>query len=76
MGPRRPISAAELDGRTVAREIRREVPGVLAWYGRATQAWWALVPGGGLARARLVEAINPEELREAIRNARGWPWPR
>jgi hypothetical protein len=47
---------------------------VVAWYGHATRAWWAMVP---VRRdMRLVEALSPRELREAIVNAQGWPWPK
>jgi hypothetical protein len=53
--------------------IRQQFPGVRAWYGQATGSWWALVPVRG--GPRLVEALNPRELREAIENAAGWPWP-
>jgi hypothetical protein len=51
-----------LDSRPVTDAIQLEFPGVLAWYGRATGSWWALVP---LRRGpRLVEALDPSELRE------------
>jgi hypothetical protein len=60
-------------GRPVTDAITEQFPGVRAWYGRATGSWWALVPVGG--GSRLVEALNPRELREAIENAAGWPWP-
>lgn len=63
-----------IDGGPVTREIQREFPGVCAWYGSATGSWWAMVALRD--RARLVEAVNPVELRKAIANARGWPWPR
>jgi hypothetical protein len=59
--------------RQMAGQIERDFPGVLAWYGVYTGAWWAAVQVGD--RLRLVEAITPAELREAIANARGWPWP-
>jgi hypothetical protein len=74
MNARRVVLPSEVDGWPVAREIQREFPGVRAWYGMATGSWWALVSVRG--RARLVEAINPQELRKAITNARAWPWPR
>ncbi|MEU4824614.1 hypothetical protein AB0H37_22325 [Actinomadura sp. NPDC023710] len=64
----------EISRRPVAAQIEREFSGVVAWYGTATEAWWAMVRvRGGL---RLVEAAGPSELREAIVNARGWSWPR
>jgi hypothetical protein len=48
--------------------------GATVWYGSATGAWWAMVPlRSGM---RLVEAVNPRELREAIVNPGAWPWPR
>ncbi|URM97071.1 hypothetical protein K8Z49_15940 [Actinomadura madurae] len=67
------IASAEETSAAVAR-IEREFSGVVAWYGRATGAWWAMVrlPND----VRLVEAVSPRELREAIVHARGWPWPR
>lgn len=60
--------------RRVASGIELEFPGVVAWFGLATGAWWALVPLRG--GARLVEAHSPRELRKAITNAAAWPWPR
>ncbi|MFE9106657.1 hypothetical protein [Actinomadura geliboluensis] len=68
------VSASEERSRPVAAAIEREFSGVVAWYGHATGAWWAMVP---VRRdVRLVEALSPRELREAIVNAQGWPWPR
>ena len=64
---------AQLDGRGVTAQIEREFPEVSAWYGRATGTWWAMVPVR--TRWRLVEAISPVELRAAILNRAGWPWP-
>ncbi|MFA1548747.1 hypothetical protein [Actinomadura chokoriensis] len=58
----------------MAAEIEREFSGVVAWYGQATGSWWAMVRVH--RDARLVEARSPRDLREAIVNARGWPWPR
>ncbi|MDL4819299.1 hypothetical protein [Actinomadura opuntiae] len=63
-----------MSGRPVAAQIEREFSGVWAWYGEATGSWWAMVRLG--RGGRLVEARNPEELRNAIVRARGWPWPR
>jgi hypothetical protein len=63
-----------MSGRAVAAQIEREFSGVWAWYGEATGSWWAMVRLDG--GARLVEALNPDELRNAIVHARGWPWPR
>lgn len=60
--------------RPSAARIEREFAGVVVWYGRATGAWWAMVGLGD--DARLVEAVSPQELREAIMRARGWSWPR
>jgi hypothetical protein len=68
------VSASDERTRPVAATIEREFPGVVVWYGQATRAWWAMVRVHG--GARLVEALSPQELREAIVNARGWPWPR
>lgn len=72
-GPR-VVLPDEVDAGPVVRAIQREYPGVLAWYGTATGSWWAFVPLG--QDARLVEALSPGELREALCNPRGWPWPR
>ena len=57
--------------RPVAAEIERDFSGVLAWYGEATGAWWAMVRVH--RDLRLVEAASSQELREAIVSARGWP---
>ena len=68
------VPAAEEKSRRVAAAIERVFSGVVAWYGHATGAWWAMVR---VRRdVRLVEALSPRELREAIAQARGWPWPR
>ncbi|MFC5752178.1 hypothetical protein [Actinomadura rugatobispora] len=63
-----------LDGRPVTDVIQEQFPGVWAWYGQATGSWWALVPLRD--GPRLVEAINPGELRYALKKPAGWPWPR
>ena len=57
--------------RPVAAQIEREFPGVVAWHGRATGAWWAMVRVH--RGVRLVEALSPRELRDAIVRTRGWP---
>ncbi|MEV0667146.1 hypothetical protein ACIBI3_38620 [Actinomadura luteofluorescens] len=45
----------------------------VTWYGRATGAWWALVPTpDGM---RLLEAATRDELQKALRNPAAWPWP-
>ncbi|GAA2129288.1 hypothetical protein GCM10009727_20630 [Actinomadura napierensis] len=62
-----------LSGRPVTAQIESEFPGVCAWYGKATEAWWAMVRVHGVPR--LVEAPNPQELRNAIIHLRGWSWP-
>ncbi|MFB4308737.1 hypothetical protein [Actinomadura sp. GTD37] len=68
------VSASDERSRSVTAAIEREFSGVVAWYGHATGAWWAMVR---VRRdVRLVEALSPRELREAIVNAQGWPWPR
>lgn len=64
---------AGLDGRRAAAQIEQEFPEVKAWFGMATRTWWAMVPIG--AGWRLVEALSPAELREAIRKRAIWPWP-
>ncbi|MFG2091173.1 hypothetical protein [Spirillospora sp. NPDC048824] len=68
------VAASDQAGRSVAAQIEREFSGVVAWYGQATGAWWAMVRVH--RDVRLVEAVDPRELRDAITNARGWPWPR
>jgi hypothetical protein len=73
MGAVRVVLPAGLSGRPVAQQIEREFAGVCAWYGQATGSWWAMVPVRGVPR--LVEALSPQELRNAIVSAQGWPWP-
>lgn len=53
--------------------LEQEFPGVVVWHGTATGSWWALVHTGRIYR--LVEALDPRELRDAIWNAHSWPWP-
>jgi hypothetical protein len=65
------VSSAE-ETQAAAR-IEREFSGVVAWYGKSTGAWWAMIRLG--RDERLVEAVNPRELRDAIVHAQG-PWPR
>jgi hypothetical protein len=67
------VSASDQRTRPVAAQIEREFSGVVAWYGNATGAWWAMVRVH--RDACLVEARSPRELREAIVKARGWSWP-
>ncbi|GAA2119619.1 hypothetical protein [Actinomadura napierensis] len=74
MGAVRVALPGGVSGRPVAAQIEREFSGVWAWYGEATGSWWAMVRLGDAAR--LVEALDPRELRDAIVHARGWPWPR
>lgn len=62
-------SVEEMARRPVAEQIEREFSGVVAWYGRFTRAWWAVVPGHRVVW--LVEASDPRALREVIMNARG-----
>ncbi|RSN59571.1 hypothetical protein [Actinomadura sp. WAC 06369] len=50
--------------RRLCGELERQLPGVLAWYGRETGSWWAFVPL--TSGDRLVEAVSPRDLREAI----------
>jgi hypothetical protein len=67
-------SANRPDWWSAAREIERAFPEVVScWYGEATGTWWAMAmqPEG----LRLLEAVNLLELRQAISNVRGWPWP-
>ncbi len=69
MTPKMPVTEQQ-----TASGVEAEFPGVTAWYGMATGAWWALVPLQ--SGPRLVEAKTPTELRNAITNAAAWPWPR
>lgn len=39
-------------------------PGIVYWYGRATGAWWAVVPGRG--GPRLVEAVSRDALAATV----------
>jgi hypothetical protein len=55
------------EGRATAREVEREFPGVVAWWGQSTGKWWALVRLGRWSQ--LIEARNPEDLRQVIRHA-------
>jgi hypothetical protein len=52
------------DRRRVAVRLERWFPGSLVWFGAATGHWWAAVPVFG--SWRLVEAVSPEELGEAL----------
>jgi len=65
---------ANLHRQQAAAQIEQEFPEVTAWFGPATRTWWAIVPLG--TGWRLVEAVDPAELREAIRRRAIWPWPR
>jgi hypothetical protein len=47
-----------------AAVLERRFPGVVAWYGRSTRRWWAMVSAGGTDR--LIEAASPDELAAAI----------
>lgn len=73
MSSERRLSNEALSAMT-ARELERQFPGVRAWRGRATGSWWAFVPQGD--GGRLVEASHLRGLREAIANAKTWPWQR
>lgn len=55
-------------------QIKRDFPEAVAWYGKRTGTWWAMVPVRD--RWRLVEAMDPLELRGAIRRPASWPYPR
>jgi hypothetical protein len=47
--------------------LRRRFPTVILWFGQATRHFWALVDD------RLIEAESPQELANAITDARVWP---
>ena len=49
----------------VTREIARRYPGVRAWWGEHTGAWWALARDR-YGRDRLVEAADPAELARRL----------
>lgn len=50
--------------------LRSRHPFALVWYGNTTCRWWAVAGG------RLVEALDPAELDQALRTPAVWPWPR
>ncbi|QXJ20943.1 hypothetical protein AGRA3207_001743 [Actinomadura graeca] len=60
------VSSAEETQAAVAR-IEREFSGVVAWYGRATGAWWAMVRV--CEHVRLVEAVGARRLHLAALDA-------
>ena len=47
--------------------LRRRFPTVILWFGQSTRHFWALVDD------RLIEAETPQELANAITDARVWP---
>lgn len=51
-----------------AARIARQFPGSSVWYGETTKRWWAVVPCLD-GRFRLVEAVDPEDLIQAIKAA-------
>lgn len=53
--------------------FRRRFPGLVFWYGSLTRSWWAMVrvPSG----LRLVEAMDADELTQAVLTAATWPYP-
>ncbi|WP_460357037.1 hypothetical protein [Actinoallomurus acanthiterrae] len=53
--------------------LARRFPGVMIWFGPATQSWWAMLWVSG--RWRLVEAVDADELTKAILSAATWPYP-
>lgn len=60
--------------RAAAAALEREFGRVRsAWYGSATGRWWALVDTH--RGPRLVEAINPRQLRDVVVQTEGQPWP-
>jgi hypothetical protein len=53
--------------------LRRRFPGLVFWYGTRTRSWWAMarVSQGW----RLVEAMDADELTQAVLTAATWPYP-
>jgi hypothetical protein len=56
---------AGTDARRIADEVGRQFPGVRAWWGVYTGAWWALARDR-YGRYRLVEAADPAGLRRRL----------
>jgi hypothetical protein len=53
--------------------LRRRFPGLVFWYGLRTRSWWAMVR---ISRGwRLVEAMDADELTQAVLTAATWPYP-
>lgn len=57
------VRSGRTDVRTeqVRRELERLFPGVIAWFGRCTGHWWAMLGD------RLLEADSPRQLADEIR---------
>ena len=56
-------SAMPADIDQVRRDLERLFPGVIAWFGRHTGHWWAMLGD------RLLEAGSPRELADMIRGS-------
>ncbi|GAA2618595.1 hypothetical protein SMC26_05085 [Actinomadura fulvescens] len=59
----------DVDPEQVVMDVKRWFPGVSAWLGEYTGRWWALVGN------RLIEAENPDQLRERIASVASPRWP-
>ncbi|MEV5748978.1 hypothetical protein AB0L00_14270 [Actinoallomurus sp. NPDC052308] len=53
--------------------LRRRFPGLVFWYGLRTRSWWAMVRVS--QGWRLVEAVDADELTQAVLMAATWPYP-
>lgn len=56
-----PLVVAETDPERALAGIKRQFPGVVAYFGEFTRSWWAMVD------EKLLEAKDPGELAELIR---------
>ncbi|MFD0856194.1 hypothetical protein ACFQ07_28405, partial [Actinomadura adrarensis] len=50
---------------TMVNDLRRQFPGTLIWWGKATRAWWATTPDHN-GVVRLVEAPGLPELATTL----------
>jgi hypothetical protein len=69
------VPRGDLDTDRVLAELARRFPGVCAWLGVHTGAWWA-VTRDAYGRDLLVEARTPAELCGRLESMRGRAVPR